>query len=149
MDIVMNRRNFLSKITTGSLIGVGSLGLLGALRLTYPNISKSKTVLRIGRVNDFPLHTFTLLKDQNIFIYRDRTCVKAVSAICTHLGCVLNRSDSGFRCPCHGSEYNKKGQVLSGPAPRDMSWLKMEFSHDGQLLVLPHQKVTDEIRLEI
>ncbi len=43
----------------------------------------------------------------------------ALTAICTHEACTI----TGFRsptyvCPCHGSQYNTAGQVLSGPATR-------------------------------
>jgi len=143
----MNRRKFLNKLAFGSLTGAGILGTLGAVRLTYPDISQKQKYFRVGRPDDFPLHTFTFIKQKNVFVYRDRTSMKTVSAICTHLGCVLKKSDAGFRCPCHGSNYNGMGEVLSGPAPRNLDWLKMEFSHDGQLVVLPRKKVPHTTKL--
>ncbi|MCG6116146.1 MAG: FAD-dependent oxidoreductase [Mesorhizobium sp.] len=44
--------------------------------------------------------------------------LRAMSAICTHLGCVLgwNETDRTFDCPCHGSRFDDKGAVLFGPA---------------------------------
>ena len=43
----------------------------------------------------------------------------ALSLICTHQGCTVNDDSaaSGFKCPCHGSEYSISGAVTQGPAP--------------------------------
>lgn len=41
----------------------------------------------------------------------------AVEAICTHEGCTITGADGAtYVCPCHGSRYNRSGQVLAGPA---------------------------------
>jgi glycine/D-amino acid oxidase-like deaminating enzyme/nitrite reductase/ring-hydroxylating ferredoxin subunit len=44
--------------------------------------------------------------------------VHAVSAVCTHMGCVLgwNGIDRTWDCPCHGSRFTLSGEVLHGPA---------------------------------
>jgi cytochrome b6-f complex iron-sulfur subunit len=41
----------------------------------------------------------------------------AVEAVCTHEGCTITGADgAAYVCPCHGSRYNRSGQVLAGPA---------------------------------
>ena len=41
----------------------------------------------------------------------------AVEAVCTHEGCTITGADGAvYVCPCHGSRYNRSGQVLEGPA---------------------------------
>jgi cytochrome b6-f complex iron-sulfur subunit len=41
----------------------------------------------------------------------------AVEAVCTHEGCTITGADGAtYVCPCHGSRYNRSGQVLAGPA---------------------------------
>ncbi len=41
----------------------------------------------------------------------------AVEAVCSHEGCTINGADGDtYVCPCHGSRYNRSGQVLAGPA---------------------------------
>jgi cytochrome b6-f complex iron-sulfur subunit len=56
---------------------------------------------------------------------------------CTHLGCTVPwvEEEEQFHCPCHGSLYDKKGEVTGGPAPRPMDLFPMEYSSDGELIV--------------
>lgn len=44
--------------------------------------------------------------------------LQAVSATCTHLGCVVgfNNAERTWDCPCHGSRFNVDGSVVTGPA---------------------------------
>jgi cytochrome b6-f complex iron-sulfur subunit len=43
----------------------------------------------------------------------------ALSAVCTHLGCIVKWVDESeeFLCPCHGGRFSPTGQVLGGPPP--------------------------------
>lgn len=44
--------------------------------------------------------------------------VHAASAICTHMGCLVhwNADDQSWDCPCHGSRFDRDGDVLNTPA---------------------------------
>ncbi|MFE1437243.1 FAD-dependent oxidoreductase [Streptomyces sp. NPDC058739] len=48
--------------------------------------------------------------------------LSAVSARCTHLGCLVafNRAEQAWECPCHGSRFAPDGRILQGPAVRPL-----------------------------
>jgi glycine/D-amino acid oxidase-like deaminating enzyme/nitrite reductase/ring-hydroxylating ferredoxin subunit len=56
--------------------------------------------------------------------YRDESgALHERSAICTHLGCVVqwNSLEKTFDCPCHGSRFQTDGHVVNGPALNALS----------------------------
>ena len=56
-------------------------------------------------------------------VYRDEGgSLHAVSAVCTHLGCVVafNEAERAWECPCHGSRFAGDGRVVQGPATADL-----------------------------
>jgi glycine/D-amino acid oxidase-like deaminating enzyme/nitrite reductase/ring-hydroxylating ferredoxin subunit len=58
-----------------------------------------------------------------VAVYRDQTgTLHERSAICPHLGCVVqwNTSEKTWDCPCHGSRFDKFGTVINGPANVDL-----------------------------
>jgi glycine/D-amino acid oxidase-like deaminating enzyme/nitrite reductase/ring-hydroxylating ferredoxin subunit len=60
-------------------------------------------------------------------VYRDdEGNLHGLSARCTHLGCIVNwnSAERTWDCPCHGSRFAARGEVIMGPAvnplePRD------------------------------
>jgi cytochrome b6-f complex iron-sulfur subunit len=145
----LTRRKFLGKAALGGAIGAGVLAVLGALREVIPPLARENKKFTIGRLYDFPLNTFFLIAAHNVFIYRDYESVRSLSAVCTHLGCVLETAEAGLQCPCHGSRFNDKGRVLSGPAPRSLAYFKVDVAPDGQLLVDMSQKVSYDEKLKV
>ncbi|WP_404963056.1 FAD-dependent oxidoreductase [Streptomyces sp. 147326] len=52
----------------------------------------------------------------------DRGGLHSVSAVCTHLGCLVafNNAERTWECPCHGSRFGIDGEILQGPALRPL-----------------------------
>jgi len=61
---------------------------------------------------------------------------KAFSAVCTHMGCIVNQISNGtIDCPCHGSQFSiKDGAVVAGPAPSPLP--AEQFKISGNNIVL-------------
>ena len=61
---------------------------------------------------------------------------KAFSAVCTHMGCTVNKIANGrIDCPCHGSEYSiTDGTVLAGPAPKPLPAKQIKVTGDSIFL---------------
>jgi Rieske Fe-S protein len=62
---------------------------------------------------------------------------KAFSAMCMHLGCVVNQVDHGkIICPCHGSEYSiTDGSVYQGPSTTGLNPRTVTVSGDTLTII--------------
>ncbi len=56
-------------------------------------------------------------KDKNGEVY-------LVSTKCPHLGCQMawNPEELTWDCPCHGSRFDYKGNLLNNPSKKSISW---------------------------
>ena len=134
----VTRRDFLNEVTLGAL-GIAGLG---SVAVTYqffsPNVLfEPSTTFRAGNPDLYPVHSVTFLQDQQVYIVRVPEGFYAVSAVCTHLGCITQwKPDAGMiACPCHGSKFKADGTKIEGPAPRSLPHFAISLTADGELLV--------------
>jgi Rieske Fe-S protein len=133
-----SRRDFLGLAALWSALGTCIVAAFGALRLPMPAVfPESNPKVKIGLPDDFPKDSSTYVSDLNLWVFRnDRGEMHAISAVCTHLGCIAKRQEDGqFLCPCHGSVFTVSGKVVAGPAPSPLAWLEMSIAPDGQIVV--------------
>jgi len=65
---------------------------------------------------------------EKIAAYRDEDgTIHALSPVCTHAGCIVNwnSEEKSWDCPCHGARYDIDGQILTGPATRNLSHINL------------------------
>lgn len=60
----------------------------------------------------------------------------ALSAVCTHLGCIVKwiDADQELLCPCHGGRFSTAGAVLGGPPPAPLELYPVSLQ-DDQILI--------------
>ncbi len=75
--------------------------------------------MQVASMADLPegaIQPFTAGSVQG-FLINNGGHIRALSRICTHMGCTLTfvRDEQAFMCPCHGAEFDMYGQVRYGP----------------------------------
>ncbi len=129
----MDRRKFLKKIILRVLYF--SVGII----LSYPIlrfIGYRKKIRRFVVVDPQNISSGVIFQ-KGVYLIKGDKGFFALSSSCPHLGCKINyRDDSGyFKCPCHGSMFDKNGKWLSGPAKKDMVHLPYKILKSGKIKV--------------
>jgi cytochrome b6-f complex iron-sulfur subunit len=144
-----DRRDFLTRVGVGACAAaaVGS-GIVTVDFLKPKVLFEPPTTFRAGSPTDYPEGTVRFNKERKAYVIGGPGGVYALSAVCTHLGCITRfLSDQNvIACPCHGSRFDPEGNVIEGPAPRPLPWLQVGTDVEGLLvvdtsIVVPHGKV--------
>jgi cytochrome b6-f complex iron-sulfur subunit len=134
----VSRRDFFNEIAAGAL-GIAGLGAaVVTYRYLSPNVLfEPPTTFRAGNPDLYPVNSVTFIQDQQVYIVRTNDGFFAVSAVCTHLGCITQwKPDvNQIACPCHGSKFKSDGSKIEGPAPRSLPHYSITLAPDGELLV--------------
>ena len=144
----IHRRDFLGIAAMASCGLAFVTAALGSLKLPMPSVfPESSARFRIGKPEGFLLGSATYFSEHHVWVFRDEGGFQAISAVCTHLGCITKRHNDGqFLCPCHGSRYDQDGRVVAGPAPRALPCLEVSLAPNGKLEVDKLKEVPLEAR---
>ena len=93
----------------------------------------------VGKQSEIPTDSVKVVrvdKKAVALVHNDQGQIKALSAVCTHLGCIVHfQSDRKvFHCNCHGSEFDMNGNVISGPAKLPLQPYKVDLKDDDILI---------------
>ena len=132
----MTRRKMLAWLTGFGLLGSAIITVFSNLLFIKPRATYGQpSRFSIGKPDALPPGSKIALDTRRVCIVRDGDRVAAISTTCTHLGCIVSLSDTGFACPCHGSRYDQDGNVTGGPAPRPLAWYQVSLAPNGELEV--------------
>lgn len=136
----MNRREFLNFAWLASLgfltvnfAGVTYLFVMPRFKAgEFGGVYPFGTVSNLPGVTDAPQNIPTV----KLWMSNTEQGAIAIYKVCTHLGCLYNWSDQSnrFVCPCHGSQFEKDGQFITGPAPRNLDRFHLSIVKNGQVL---------------
>lgn len=125
----MPRRDLLGMMALWSMASALLVATLGMLRLpraaVLPSPSKK---FRVTIPDTLPVGEAFVPAARSVAVFRDQEGVYAISTVCTHLGCIVKPTPTGFECPCHGSRFTRDGAVTAGPAPAPLAWLEVSAS---------------------
>jgi cytochrome b6-f complex iron-sulfur subunit len=124
-----SRRGFLTWLSRAflGLWGLGVAGAIGAyLRPPERGERVAGRMVRVGLLEDLKVGEALLVRHgvSPFYVVRlDAERVVALSAVCTHVRCILgfDRERRALTCPCHDGRFDLAGQVLSGPPPRPLA----------------------------
>ena len=131
------RRRFLNY-----LLGTSAVATLGAILypifrfMVPPEIveAQSNSVLA-GKINDIAANSGKIFKfgsKPGILIKTASGDIKAFSASCTHLDCIVqyDPNQKAITCACHNGKYDLTGKNISGPPPRPLEEFTVNVKGD-------------------
>lgn len=143
------RRDFLALFGRGALWATAGGVVVALLRYLSFTETTPPQVFVLGEPSTYPLGTITPVAAGRAFVQRDERGLYAISATCTHLGCLIKSSSAGFECPCHGSRFTPNGAVANGPAPQPLNYVALSLDAEGKVVLDLSQRVGAEARLPI
>ncbi len=137
MSARTNRRDFLS-----TLWKLGFVAAAGAAAWTSWDFLQPTTPLgfggkiKAGSPDLVPADGVLGVPAARTYLTRHEDEIVALWSRCPHLGCRVPWCESAgeFKCPCHGTTFNRLGEHRSGPAPRGMDSFAVAIEDDSVVI---------------
>jgi cytochrome b6-f complex iron-sulfur subunit len=131
----LNRRTFIKKALYGVLALLGLGFLAPAARILVPSAGPEKATAFFPLIAEDEVPRAGVKRAEltyavsgrerkaRVFLVSSPEGLTALSATCSHLGCLVNyRKDRReFLCPCHGGRYDLSGKNIAGPPPAPLT----------------------------
>jgi Rieske Fe-S protein len=135
----LDRRDFIAVCALGG----AALLLTGCASLVTHPVPVTGNIVRIPLASypelqkpDGAIKILPQGHNEPILILSAAPAYSAVSPICTHRGCTVDVNGPRLVCPCHGSTYDRVGNVLKGPAQRSLATYRIARMGDDLVLEL-------------
>jgi Rieske Fe-S protein len=103
------------------------------------------------KVADLKMNSLQILSS-DVAVGLDSKGVYAMSAICTHAGCILEDNaqtiSAGLYCACHGSAFDGNGGVTQGPARTALQHYQVTIASDGSVTIDGSKPVAANVRVQ-
>jgi cytochrome b6-f complex iron-sulfur subunit len=120
---LLSRRSFLGLAFFSSLGLLLAQSIAALLNFLKPVTSGGfGSLIFAGKVEEFAIDSVNRIASGRFYLSRSQDGLLALYQKCTHLGCAVPwvETEGQFHCPCHGSLFNRNGEVIGGPAPRPL-----------------------------
>ena len=133
------RRDFLNIAVGSSAAAFTAAVGYPVVRFILPRHRKDAGPTNIGKLQELPLGEAktVLVNERPVIVLRTADGhVRAFSAICTHLQCIVGYSveRNQIECPCHQGVYSVDGQNISGPPRRKLEELIVTINEGSVIL---------------
>ena len=138
----MQRRSFLNYCLGVSMVTFGGFSAYTFVKYLFPpgalGNEPGGEAVRIP-LAELPVGDAKIFRFKgvpSIVVRVSEKSVRALSAVCTHLGCIVkwDGAKEALLCPCHAAIFDVNGNVVSGPAPRPLPSYPTKIAQDEVII---------------
>lgn len=137
-DLEMDRRRFFQATGAAACaVAAGGAAVLSADFLRPRTLLEPSTRFLANLPETMEVGEVVTNEVFRAYVIRAPDGFRALSSVCTHLGCVTRYQPDQriIACPCHGSRFGLDGEVTAGPAPQPLPTFQITLSQRGEIEV--------------